>query len=83
MQGHLGGPLGSGDIQSNGCRIHLGEDHVGQIVDIDRRIAVGAIDHNAFIYRATSTGNPWPFVIITAPKGSLGMPAQEITRWRS
>jgi MYXO-CTERM domain-containing protein len=32
-------------------------------------IGVGVIDHNAFIYRATGTRVPWPFVIITAPVG--------------
>jgi MYXO-CTERM domain-containing protein len=30
-------------------------------------LAVGAIDHDAFIYRATGTAKPWPFVVITAP----------------
>jgi len=30
-------------------------------------IAVGVVDHDAFIYRATSTADPWPFVIVTAP----------------
>lgn len=30
-------------------------------------IAVGVVDHNAFIYRATSHEAPWPFVILTAP----------------
>jgi len=30
-------------------------------------IAVGAVDHNAFIYRVTSTKTPWPLVMITAP----------------
>jgi hypothetical protein len=30
-------------------------------------IAVGVIDHNAFIYRARDVTAPWPFVIITAP----------------
>jgi hypothetical protein len=33
----------------------------------DDNLAVGVIDHNAFIYRATSTGDPWPLVIVTAP----------------
>ena len=30
-------------------------------------IAVGVVDHNAFIYRAKDVTAPWPFVIITAP----------------
>ena len=30
-------------------------------------IGVGVVDHNAFIYRATSHSQPWPFVIVTAP----------------
>ncbi len=30
-------------------------------------LAVGVVDHNAFVYRATSTQTPWPLVIITAP----------------
>ncbi len=30
-------------------------------------LAVGVVDHDAFVYRATSTSKPWPFVVITAP----------------
>jgi len=30
-------------------------------------IAVGVVDHDAFIYRATSTDNAWPFAILTSP----------------
>jgi len=30
-------------------------------------VAVGVVDHNAFIYRATDVVAPWPLIIITAP----------------
>ena len=30
-------------------------------------VGIGIIDHNAFVYGITDTGNPWPFVAITAP----------------
>ncbi|MBI5534476.1 MAG: metallophosphoesterase [Deltaproteobacteria bacterium] len=30
-------------------------------------VGVAVIDHNALVYRATSTSKPWPFVTITAP----------------
>jgi hypothetical protein len=30
-------------------------------------LGLGVVDHNAFIYRATSISDPWPFVIVTAP----------------
>ena len=33
----------------------------------DDNIGVGVVDHNAFIYDATSVVAPWPFVMITAP----------------
>jgi len=33
----------------------------------DDNIGVGAVDHNAFVYRATSVKKPWPMVMITAP----------------
>jgi len=35
----------------------------------DNNVGVGAVDHNGFVYRATSTSKPWPFVIVTAPMG--------------
>ncbi len=30
-------------------------------------VAVGVVDHNAFVYRATGSKDPWPMVMITAP----------------
>lgn len=30
-------------------------------------IGIGIVDHNAFIYRATGSDDPWPVVAITAP----------------
>jgi MYXO-CTERM domain-containing protein len=33
----------------------------------ENNIAVGAVDHNGFVYRATGTSEPWPFVVVTAP----------------
>jgi hypothetical protein len=33
----------------------------------ENNLAVGVIDHNAFIHRATSVVDPWPLVVITAP----------------
>jgi len=34
-------------------------------------IAVGAVDHNAFVYRVTGSKKPWPMVVITAPVSNL------------
>jgi hypothetical protein len=38
----------------------LGEDDTSNI-------AIGVVDHDAFIYRATDVASAWPFVILTAP----------------
>lgn len=35
----------------------------------EHNIGVGVIDHDAFIYRATGTKDPWPLVMVTAPMG--------------
>lgn len=32
-------------------------------------VGVGVVDHDGFVYRATNTKSPWPFVVITAPMG--------------
>jgi hypothetical protein len=49
----------TGDIVVNEC------DSTGKAAE--NNLAVGVVDHNAFIYRATSLLDPWPQVIITAP----------------
>jgi hypothetical protein len=55
----------------------------------DHNLAVVAIDHNALIYRATSTSKPWPLVMITAPvssvlqNGTLNPYAYEVCKDRS
>jgi MYXO-CTERM domain-containing protein len=35
-----------------------------------QNVAVGIVDHNAFVYRATDVTSPWPLVMITAPSGT-------------
>lgn len=35
--------------------------------DNSKNIAIGVVDHDAFVYRATGTDNAWPFAIITSP----------------
>ncbi|MBI2388021.1 MAG: metallophosphoesterase [Deltaproteobacteria bacterium] len=35
--------------------------------DNSKNIAIGVVDHDAFVYRATGTDSAWPFAILTTP----------------
>jgi hypothetical protein len=69
---------------------YLAGNNLGQIVvnevntigkgDNDN-IGVGVVDHNAFTYRATSTADPWPFVVITAPVSTTLRNSSSLNPW--